>query len=95
MTMLFTIVFTYFASFTGYEDGILEVFSNLQVQEYKFGGKIDKFGGKSFKNFNSAEFMEFVFSKSAFDSMSQDLTTTKKHGISHITHHTLHSTYCI
>ena len=42
------IVFTYFASFTSYEDDILEVNSNLHVLEYKFGGKIYKFGGKSF-----------------------------------------------
>ena len=28
-----------FASFIGYEDGILEIISNLQVQEAKFGGK--------------------------------------------------------
>ena len=58
------IVFTYFASFTGYKDDILKVISNLQVQESKFGGKIYKFGGKSFKKLNSAEFMELVFSKS-------------------------------
>ena len=58
-------VFTYFASFTGYEDEILEVSYNLHVQESKFGGKIYKFGGKSFKNLTPMEFMEFVFSKSA------------------------------
>ena len=57
-------VFTYFASFTGYEDDIFEVFSNLHVQGSKFGGKFDKFGRKSLKKLNSAEFMEFVFSKS-------------------------------
>ena len=34
------IVFTYFASFTGYKDDILKVISNLQVQESKFGGEI-------------------------------------------------------
>ena len=42
------ISFTYSASFTGYEDDIFKVISNLQVQGYKFGGKFDKFGGKSF-----------------------------------------------
>ena len=57
-------LFTYFASFIGYEEYILEGISNLQVQEAKFGGKKEKFGGKSFKKMNSAEFMEFVFSKS-------------------------------
>ena len=46
-----------FASFTGYKDDILEVISNLHVQEYKFGRKIYKFGKKSFKKLNSAEFM--------------------------------------
>ena len=50
--------------FTGYEDDILEVSSNLHVQESKFGGKMYKFGGKSFTKLNSAEFIEFVFSKS-------------------------------
>ena len=44
------IVFTYFASFTGYDDDILEVISNLHVQESKFGGIIYKFGGKSKKS---------------------------------------------
>ena len=84
MTMIFTIVFTYCASFTGYEDGILEVVSNLHIQESKFGGKINKFGGKSFKKLNSAEFMELIFSKSAFDSKSQDLQKKAWH----IMHHT-------
>ena len=41
------IVFTYFASFTAYEDDIFEVISNLHVQGSKFGGKLDKFGWKS------------------------------------------------
>ena len=63
----YLIVFTYFASFKGYEDEILEIISNLHVRESKFGGKINKFGGKSLKKLNSAEFMELVFSKSAFD----------------------------
>ena len=49
------IVFTYLSSFTGYEDEILEVSSNLHVLDSKFGGKIYNFGGKSFK--------KFVFSK--------------------------------
>ena len=48
------IVFTYFESFTGYEDDILKVISSLQVQESKFGGKIYKFGEKSFKTMNYA-----------------------------------------
>ena len=43
------IVFTCFASFTGYEDEILEVSFNLHVQESKFGGKVYKFGRKYFK----------------------------------------------
>ena len=42
------ILFTYFASFIGYEDELLEVISNLQVQGAKFGGKMVKYGGKSF-----------------------------------------------
>ena len=57
-------VFTYFASFTGYEDDISEVISNLHDQGSKFGGKFYKMGGKYFQKLNSAEFMEFVFSKS-------------------------------
>ena len=60
-----TVLFTYFTSFTGYEDEIFEVISNLHVQGSKLGGNIDKFGGKSKNRLNSAEFMEFVFSKSA------------------------------
>ena len=32
-----------------YGDDILEVIYNLHVQESKFGGKIYKFAGKSFK----------------------------------------------
>ena len=36
----------------------------MHIQGAKFGGKKDKFGGKSFKKLNSAEFMEFVISKS-------------------------------
>ena len=55
-------LFTYFASFIGYEGDILEVTSNLHLQGAKFGGKRDKFGGKSFKRLNSAEFIELVFS---------------------------------
>ena len=46
--MLFKKVFTYFASFTGYADDIFEVISYLHVQGSKFGGKFEKFGGKSF-----------------------------------------------
>ena len=41
------IVFKCFASFTGYEGDIFEVISYLHVQGSKFGGKVDKFGGKS------------------------------------------------
>ena len=33
------ILFTYFASFIGYEDDIIEVISNLHDKEAKFGGK--------------------------------------------------------
>ena len=58
------IVFTYFASFTGCEEDIFEVIYNLYGQGSKFGGNLDKFGGKSLRKLNSAEFMEFVFSKS-------------------------------
>ena len=58
------LVFTYFASFTDYEDDIFEGISNLHVQGPKFGGKIYKFCGKFKKKLNSTEFMEFVFSKS-------------------------------
>ena len=36
----------------------------MHNQGFKFGGKINKFGGKSFKKLNSTEFMEFVFFKS-------------------------------
>ena len=42
------IVLAYFASFTGNEDDISEVISNLHVQGFKFGNKFDKFGGKSY-----------------------------------------------
>ena len=57
-------VFTYFASFTYYEDDIIEVISNFHIQGVKIGGKKNKFGRKSFKKLNFAEFMEFIFSKS-------------------------------
>ena len=46
----FYILFTYFASFIGYEDEILDVISYLRVHGAKFGGKKDIFGGKSFKS---------------------------------------------
>ena len=45
---------------------IFKVISNLHVQRCKLYGKIVKFGGKSFKKFNSEEFMDFVFSKSGY-----------------------------
>ena len=64
------LVFTYFASFTDYEDDIFEGISNLHVQGSKLGGKINKFDRKSFKKLNSTEFtelMEFVFSRSAIN----------------------------
>ena len=54
----------YFASFTVYEDDIFEVISNFHIQEFKFDGKIYKFGGQSKKRLISAEFMEFIFSMS-------------------------------
>ena len=38
-----------FVLFTGYEEDIFEVIFNLHIQGYKFGGKFDKFGKKSFK----------------------------------------------
>ena len=59
------IVFTYFASFTDYEDNIFEVISHLRVQISKFGGQIKKCGGKKKKKLNSVKFIESVFSKSA------------------------------
>ena len=59
-----------FASFIGYENNILEVISNLNVQWPKFGGKKDKLGGKYFLKLNSAEFMEFIFSKFAYRQLS-------------------------
>ena len=65
--------FIYCASFTSYEDDILKVISNLHVLESKFGGKIYKFGGKSFKKLNSSEFMELFFSKSVGNLVSQPL----------------------
>ena len=40
------------------------IFYNFHVQRFKFGGKINKFGGKSKKKLNSVEFVELVFSKS-------------------------------
>ena len=55
------IVLKYFASFTSYEDDFLKVISNSHVQQSKFGTNIYKFGGKSNKNENAAEFMEFFF----------------------------------
>ena len=60
------IVLTYFASFTGYGDDIFEGISNLHVQGSKFGGKLEKFGGKPLKKLNAAEFMEFVFSQVSY-----------------------------
>ena len=59
------ILFTYFVSFIGFEEDILDVISNLHVQWDKFIVKKDQPGGKSFKKFKSAKFMEFNFSKSA------------------------------
>ena len=64
ITMLFTLLFKYFASFIGYKEDIIEVIFNLHVQEAKFGGKKDKFSEKYFKKLNSAKFIEFLFSKS-------------------------------
>ena len=55
------IVFTYFASFTGYEEDILKVISNLQVKESKFGGKIYKFGGKSLKSWTPRSLWSLFF----------------------------------
>ena len=59
-----TILYIYFASLTGYKDEIVKVIFYLHVQGSKIGGKMDQLGGKSKKMLNSAEFMEFVFSKS-------------------------------
>ena len=61
------IVFTYFTSFTGYEDDIFRFISFLHIQGSKIGGKMDQFGGKSKKKLNSVEFMEFIFSKSDYN----------------------------
>ena len=55
------LVFTYCALYTDYQDDIFEVISNLHVHGSKFGGKINKFGGKSFRKLNLTEFMEFFF----------------------------------
>ena len=52
------LVFTYFASLL---DEIFEVFSNLLIRGSKFGVKINKFYGNSFKKLNFTEFMEFIF----------------------------------
>ena len=54
------IIFTYFTSFTGYEDDILSVISYLHVEGFKIGRKMDQFGGEK-KKLNSAEFMELFF----------------------------------
>ena len=43
-----------------------KVISNLHVQESKFGTNIYKFGGKSNKKENAAEFMEFFFHACAY-----------------------------
>ena len=51
------IIFTYFASFIGFEEDILKVISNLHVQGAKFGRKKDIFGGQYLKNLNSAEYI--------------------------------------
>ena len=47
ITMIYFIVFTYFASVKGYEDDNVEVISYFHFQEPKLGGKMDQFGGKS------------------------------------------------
>ena len=41
------IVFTYFASFIGYEDDILKTISYMHVQGSKIGGKMDQVGRTS------------------------------------------------
>ena len=66
------IVFTYFASFTGYEDNIFKTISFLHVQGSKIGGKIVQFGKKSNKKIYSAELLEFVFFKSAYRFIRQN-----------------------
>ena len=84
------IVLKYFAWFTGYENDIFEVISNLDVQGSKFGGKVNKFGGKSKKKLNSTEFMEFVFSRSV-----QTVTLPYCHNVTLSYSHTLIlSQYC-
>ena len=61
------IVLKYFASFTGHEDDIFEVILKSHIQESKFGGNIYKFEQKKKeKKFNSAKFMELLFSKSVW-----------------------------
>ena len=47
------ILFTYFASFIGYEDDILEVISNLQLQGAIFGGKRTNLAENLYPIFNT------------------------------------------
>ena len=44
------IVFTYFASFTGYANYIFEVISNLNIQGSKIGGKLTNLAENLLKN---------------------------------------------
>ena len=55
-------MFTWFASYTGYEDNVFQVISDLNVKRSKFDRKQGKFGGKSEeKKFDSAELSELAF----------------------------------
>ena len=53
------IVFTYFTSFTGYEDAIFDFISNLHVQKSKFGRNIYQFGVKCRKKLTARSSWSF------------------------------------
>ena len=59
------------ASFTGYEDDIFKVISNLHVQGSKFGGEFEKFGGNFFKKIKLCGFHGVCF----FSKFDQRLQT--------------------
>ena len=87
-------LFTYFASFIGCEDGILEGISNLHVQGAQFGGKKDKFDRKSFKKLNFGEFMELIFSKSALSQPERPTNKKSTFDIEGPGSSELYETYC-
>ena len=55
------IVFTYFASFTGYTDDIFKVFFYLHIHGSNIGRKMDQDGGKSKKNWTSRSLWSLFF----------------------------------